>query len=322
MKNLQIFSKRGFETWPSWDLVYEWEDALKEALHVPIVEEPQFVRNRYLKRLPMMKYLCIPSGKMSFSFHMSPDLRFHSMNVSTVLPCIIDFYLKDEQLISFEKAYRHNPVVFISSREVYDHLKEKGLSLNIQHLPLTISDKYAISPDTHFEKQYDLVLMGRQNKILQGFLEEYIKRHKDFVYVYRKQENGKFLYFTSAGKELGDINTREEYISLMRKAKCSIYGTPGIDDGEERCNGYSQVTPRFLEFIAAGCHVIARYKENSDTEFFELDKFCKSINDYSSFEASLDYDRSHEVDIPKYASFLKKHYTSSIVEIITNNIFN
>ena len=95
----------------------------------------------------------------------------------------------------------------------------------------------------------------------------------------------------------------------MKKAKCAFYTTPGIDS-EKVTYGFNQITPRFLELLASGCHIIARYVDNADSRYYEVGSFCKSIENYEQFESSLDYARNNDVDIRKYAEYLEKHYTS------------
>ena len=106
----------------------------------------------------------------------------------------------------------------------------------------------------------------------------------------------------------------------MKLAKCGLYSTPGIDGGESRTNGFSQVTPRFLELIACGCHIIARYKQNSDTDYYQLGNFSQSIDDYKSFERALDLSRDSIVDMNKYSKYLSNHYTSNRVELLSKFI--
>lgn len=96
----------------------------------------------------------------------------------------------------------------------------------------------------------------------------------------------------------------------MQKAKAALYATPGIDGEEIRTNGFSQVTPRFFELISSGCHILARYEANPDTEYYELETIAKSITTYQQFEEELDFARLEIVDMAKYATYLKKHYTS------------
>lgn len=317
---------RKFEHWPSWDLVYEWEDILSKELKIDLYYKKSWY-NKKQRRIPLLN-LFLRHWSNTFCFEMSACIHGpHLDNMKTVVPCIIDFFLTKESMPLFIKKYKNNKIVLLSSKESYDYvedyIKQNDIrNFNIGHLALSISDKYAINDATIFEKKYDLVLMGRQNPVLEGFLKQYIKEHPDLYYVYRELKDGKFNYYTNRGESLGDINTREKYMKLMRSARCGLYSTPGIDGGEKRTNGFSQVTPRFLELIACGCHVIARYKPNSDTDYYELERFSKSVDSYEQFEHMLDEARSSDVDMQAYSSYLSKHYTSvranQLKEIIKN----
>ena len=46
------------------------------------------------------------------------------------------------------------------------------------------------------------------------------------------------------------------------------------------------------------------------TEYYELETIAKSITTYQQFEEELDFARLEIVDMAKYATYLKKHYTS------------
>lgn len=315
MKIESILTKRSFVHHPSYDLVYEWEDILKEQLNCPIVNEKRILYRRFFNRIPLIPGI-VQTNRISFKFEMTPIIRHRIDNKANIIPCIIDYFLQDKDLHDFVSSYNKNPFVCISSKEVYDYLVEKGVNnqVNIKHLPLSISDKYRINERTIQEKKYDLLLMGRQNPVLKRFFDIYIEKHRDLYYVYREQKGDEYLYYTSRGECLGNINTREKYMSLMQLSKCGLYSTPGIDGGEIRTNGFNQVTPRFLELIACGCHVIARYKQNPDTDYYQLSDFLPSIEDYESFERALDLSRKSNVDINKYSKYLSKHYTSNRVE--------
>ena len=122
-------------------------------------------------------------------------------------------------------------------------------------------------------KKYDVILIGRQNPVLKRFLDQYKKTHPDLtIFIPSKQE----------------LASRDGYLDSMKKSRIALYATPGIDGGEKRTNGFSQVTPRFLEMVASGCNIIARYKTNADTDYYELEKFCQSINTYEEFEKEMD----------------------------------
>lgn len=308
---LNILSHRGYEHWPSWDLVYEWEDAISK--HYPAKIYHDTYRRQSSKKLAKYRFLdwfILPFGK-KIVFHMTPQVNNFADHHHNIIPCIIDFYLKsEEELNAFYRSYAKHKLVLISSKEAYDFLIQQNCPLNIQHWALSISNIY--EPKSEYRKEYDLVMVGRQNPILEGFVHEYAKRHRDFVYVYRIIEGTNFHYYSSKGEFVGDINNREDYIKLMRKSRIGLYSTANIDSD----NGipYNQVTPRFLELISSGCHIIARYKKNSDTDYYGLEQLCKSIDTYEQFEEKMDYARTHRVDTDIYRNYLKKHYTSARVE--------
>ncbi len=305
MEIRMIITTRGYETWPSADIMFEWEDVFSTSFGIPLYKE-----NKFVNRIPFLSSM-LQTNTNAFRFDMSPLRKYSTNNKKNIVPCIIDFYIKNkEHLDKFYLNYSKNKVVFISSKEVYDYLKSLNCPLNIRHLPLSISDKYKIKSTNQYDKCYDLVMMGRQNPVLLNFVERYEKKHAGFRYVYRKQNGGFFYYYTSDGQFLGDINTREKYISLMQKSRIGLYSTPGIDGGEIRTNGFNQVTPRFLELLSCGCHVLARYPSNADTEFYELNKFSPNIEDYSTFEKEMDRCLSSDVDMKFYSEYLSKHYTS------------
>lgn len=306
MKLYFVNSCRTYKKEASFDIIYEWEDQFCKSLNASIHYEHSF--HRYIHGVPFISWL-LKSRRLHFSIDMIPYINRTRYNV---IPQIVDFYYKkgsrDYEL--FEEKYSKFPLVFISSKEVYEYLIENHCKVNILHLGLSISDVYSITPYTQYEKQYNLVLMGRPNPMLAKFLDMYVKDHPDFVYVYRRQVNGEFNYYTSNGQLIGNLDTREGYIDLMRKAKVGFYSTPGIDGGEVRTNGFSQVTPRLLEYIACGCHVIARYRNNSDTDYYELNSICPNIDTYEDFEKRMDYCLNNTVDMEFYSDYLAKHYTS------------
>lgn len=308
---LNIISHRRYEKWPSWDLVYEWEDVIEKLYPAKIYLDTYRRQNsKKLEKYRFLDWFILPFGQ-KIVFHMTPQIDSYADHHCNIIPCIIDFYLKSaDELNAFYRSYAKNQIVLISSKEAYDFLKGQNCPLNIQHWPLSISDKY--EPQAEYRKEYDLVMVGRQNPILEKFVHLYAKKHDDFTFVYRVTEGSNFHYYSSNGEFIGDVNNREDYMSIIRKSRVGLYSTANMDID----NGisYNQVTPRFLELITSGCHIIARYKRNSDTDFYGLERFCNSIDTYEQFEKEMDYARSHRVDICKYKNYLKQHYTSTRVE--------
>lgn len=311
MRIRRIITKRQYENWPSWDLVYEWEDVFSQLLEVPLINEEPLPTNKINRAFRKTKDFFF---KYYFAFVMNSSEW--NYNNSSIIPCIIDFFDDKKDFSDFGKKFGKCPLVLVSSPEAFDFIKQENYSNRTGLLPLSISDKYRISANTNYKKEYDLVLMGRNNPVLSGFLDEYVSKHKNFKYVFRELVDSEFIYYTSDGICLGNINTRERYIELMRKSRIGLYATPGIDGGEERTHGFNPVTPRFLEYIACGCHVIARYPDNADTNYFQLSSFCPNINNYQDFEKQMDMALSTEVDMNKYACYLTQHYTSVRVNML------
>lgn len=311
----KIITVRSKESWPSWDLVYEWEDVFARQMNLRF-QDSSF-SNRYVRYL----YSYCPKWIQSLLFYRfslqfelvanHENTKWLEINKYNIIPWLVDCYARtSEQIKRLERNYSKNKYVLISSREVYDHLKNAHCRLPISHIPLSLPDKYKITPVTKFEKEYDVVLMGRQNPVLGEYLLRYADSHPSFTFLRRERTNGRFLYYDQVGTCVGDADTREHYMDLIRKSRVGIYSTPGMDDEKPETNGFSQVTPRFLEYISAGTHIIARYLTNSDTDFFELKKFSPSIDSYEEFCTRMDWALSHEVDMSFYSQYLSKHYTS------------
>lgn len=319
---VQILSLRNWLGFTCWQQVYEWEDVLSRECGFPIVDD---ARAGYLiggcKRLLPWFARMVKTGKPSFVFKMTAAW-YEGEDKPNIIPCIIDFFLKDERsLARFCKSARRNPVTLISSREAYDFLKERQLGIRIQHFPLSISDKYRLDANRRLDKVYDLAVAGRVNPVLAAYLKQYEQRHPDFRYV-KYQSNGKGGYFgLSDGTKLEGLEdglTRECYMKLLSQSRAVLYGTPGMDNARLDANGFNQVTPRFLEAVASGCHVLARYPDNSDTRFYELPKIAPHLDSYKAFEERLDYARGCLPDIGVYADYLNKHYTSNRARLLVD----
>lgn len=309
----RILTCRNIDRQFFWQIVFEWEDILAQQMKVPLWAEPRISKNPHAFRFPFLgDVLTIGKGNI-LRFDLSSG-KYDFWNSKRVIPCIIDFITDMKRLAEFEYGYRKHPAVLISSLEAYKLLEQHGTRLKIAHWPLSLSDKYRITESTKYEKKFDLVLIGRQNPVLMEFVKEYSNHHTDFEYVYHPEGEKDFTYFTNKGQLIGKIAEREQYMRLTRQARCSLYSTQCIDGGPKWRSGYNQVTPRFLEMIASGCHVIARYKENPDTDFYELSKFSPMCDSYADFEIQMDKARNDDVDMLMYSQYLEKHYTTVRVE--------
>ena len=317
MEIKQILTNRNLSNGKDYGIVNEWEDIFSQLLNVPLYYDDWKRRDKTIFwKFPWLAAY-FQTSIPTFAYVMLPNASPHGNNRKNIIPCMIDFYCREkEELQQFYKRYDKCPLVLISSKEAYDFLISIKCPLHIKHLPLSISDKYRINDKTTFNKRYDVVMLGRQNEVLQTFLNEYSERHKDVTFVYGKKEGRGFRYFDQAGVDLGCMSTREDYMNLMRQSRIGLYATPAMDGGRTDTNGYNQVTPRFLEYIVNGCHVIARYPNNPDTDFYELNKMTARIETYDQFEKAMDKLRHEDVDVSCYSQYLKKHYTSNRVQML------
>lgn len=330
MEVKKILTRRLFADRKSFDLVYEWENQLVEQTGATLSFCPAFEVSRSTK--PVMKamfacadLLCRPfvTNQTALIFEMNPAFRrSKSMNKKNIIPWIIDFYMKsDNELTSFYRHFDRHPLLFISSKEVYDFLIEKHCPLNIVHLALCISDQLRLSPISAFEKKFDVLLMGRQNPILIDYLNHY-KQTRPVSIVSCKLEKGHYNYYTQEGVFVGNADSRADCLNLLKQSRIGFYSTQGLDGDirSKRTNGFSQVTPRFLEYLATGNHVIARYADNSDVDYYEMSKICPNTRSYEIFEEQMEKALHEPVDLKLYSDYLDKHYLSVRVSQIKEMI--
>lgn len=317
-----------------FDIVFEWENILAENLNCNVIcrSNFEFKFDEYCRKL--YKIIPIPFYRLydifSFSkkrkvlmFDASTKQQDGIYNNSKYIPCLVDYFLSEKNYPNFLRAYKNNLLVLVSSREVYEYLVNKGCPINIAHFPLSLPDQYLTNEV--YQKEYDLIIAGRTNPLLLKYVEKYEKDYPDTKIIRRKYVDGHFWYYiSSTGEKVSRGDSREEYINLLRKSKIALYTTPGIDGTRPDANGWNQVTPRFLEEMAAQCHIIARYPDNADTRWYEIDKICTSVQSYEQFKDLMCRYKDEMVDFFKYREYLSKHVTSKrgkmLKDILERNI--
>ena len=316
-----------------FDIVYEWEDIYARVLEANIKKRSdlefkfdEVCRKIYKKKkLPLYRIFPIfdtRKNNIVFMYDAAKKRQDGIYNSKKYVPCLIDYFLSEEDYPLFVNAYRRNQLVLVSSREVYEYLLEKKCPLKLAHLPLSIPDN-CLDFSERYTKKYDLVLFARQNPLLMEYVDRYEETHGDFSLIRRKYEDGHYIYYESKTNKvisLGD--TREDYWNLVKASRVALYTTPGMDGTRQDANGWNQVTPHFLEELAGQCHIIARYPENADTRWYQMDTICDCVQSYEEFEKKMDSYRKLEVDLNKYANYLKKHVTSERAYRLKNIINN
>ncbi len=297
-------------------IIYEWEDVIARKMNIPVANIPSFYR--VTNKLGISSPFIGPR-KVTFRFVTNGRNYHEPMNNEYIIPCIIDFFEQKDQLQTFYKNHSRNKIVLFSSPFDYEYLKENDCPLNIGLFAYSLSDIYGCL-EKRIEKKYDIVLTGRQDPLLYGFFQEYIKNHPNVTYVKRGKDLDNDIYkskdyYLNGCVNLGSVESREDFIELQAQGRVTLYGVQGYYDGYGK--GFYHMTPHFLEIIACGCHVLLRYpngKEGVDARYYEFEKFSPSIETYEEFEAAMDNALSGEVDMNMYSSYLKKHYTSARIE--------
>jgi hypothetical protein len=331
MQLSNILSSRFFEKNPNYHLIYEWEEDIANELSLPIVDAKplyrRFVINRYTKKavnlfgassheaLNNMVGSSREGGNgYSFVFELYVGTEPDFATTSSSIPLMIDFW-KHTDLNNFYKVYRNCKLIFISSLEAINFLKADNCPLPIEHLGLSLSDRYRLDENTTYFKKYDILLAGRlnirTNQVLRDYLENFILKYPDTEYLYQEEINGEYHYISNKRGVVGKFHTRQDYINLLRASKISFYSTPGIDGGEKRTGGFNPVTPRFLELLSAQCLLLGKYPTNEETDYYELPRVCPNITSYEEFETILlGYLNQSNPSFDVHREILDKHYTS------------
>jgi hypothetical protein len=334
MRIANILSERFVEDWPSYHIIYEWEDVLADRLAVPISNTQPLWRKLFINRYT--KKLADSIGSQAFSY-LNEQVEYYgrvgkrthylvfelyvttepSFSTSTrAIPVMIDFW-KQTDLSAFYQQYKHCSLVLISSLEVLHYLQAQQCPLPIAHFPLSLADKYRPAAGTIYEKTYDVLFAGRANPVLLSYMQEFLVRFPDTEVLQQESHNGELHYVSNKRGVIGNFHSRAEYMNLLRASKVSFYSTPGIDGGEVRTGGFNPVTPRFLELLSAQCLLLGRYPVNAETQFYELEKVCPNINSYTEFEAILlSCLEQKSPSFAQHEAILAKHYTSCRAELL------
>jgi hypothetical protein len=317
-----ILSHRKYESWPSYQLVNEWEDFFSKNLYVP-VKIIGLIDRLWYKFIKILNFVFIldlinriRQPKQFYLYHvMSASNPYLISYNNNVIPIIIDFFLEKQELQSFYNKFKNSKALLISSLEVIDFLYENNCPIPIFHFPLSLPDKYQ---QLKIKKNYQILLSGRQNEVLKSFLNKYLTEFPE-VEVLSESETEKFVYSSNKKGTIGKFNERNDFFRLLCESRISFYSTPGLDEGVIRSKGFNQVTPKYLELLAADVKIIARYPYNKETIFYELQKICPNIDNYIQFRSLLMLYLQNDRD-NNYENILNKHFTSQRVIELSNII--
>lgn len=313
-KVTKIFSERRWHFHPAWQIVYEWEDIIATKCKLNItVDNPLYnkVFRRFEKNNLVNLYhkLCLKRD-IELMFVMNARIDKSCRHGKNSIPVIIDYWLDDCDISEFFEAYKFVPLMLITNREVYDILKSKHPPFPIEHWALSYPDKYELTEESIFDKEFEFTLIGRPNPFFIRLLDEYCMKHPDFTYIKNNDNIHDRKFINHKGEIVADGNSRNSYLDMIKKTKISCYTTPGLDESKLDSNRFNQVTPRLFELLCNGCQVIGHYPIAADTEWYELPNIIQNVDNYKQFECVLDKMRTTSFDKKSVIEFMKRHYTS------------
>jgi len=329
MKFNKILTNRNYQHWPSWHIIHEWEDEISSSMNIPLYEMPRKdnVLRKYVRKidakffkdkLEKKFYKLWPLNKRKALYFEINTGKFKGFfNKLNTVPIIIDFWNKP-QIEKTKIKYSDCPILLITSLEVLDFFKKNNFQNKLVHFPMTLPSIHELKVNDKLEKKYDIIIAGRKNPVLFKYLEKYENEHPDIEYIYQVDRGGQLYYESNKQGFIGNFHSREDYMNLIKMSKVGFYSTPGIDGGESRTHNFNPVTPRFFELLSGGCHVIARYPKNKETEYYNLDSISAFVDSFSSFKTTLTKFLNSPPPISNNAEYLKNHYTSNNLKILKN----
>ena len=315
-----IITKRKYETWPSWYVVYEWEDILSKKLGMDLEfsdgRSLEYRIQRKWKRIVFKYFHRISFGKvdvqnMRLAFIMNANDYYLYVD-RNVIPIFLDF---PEKMISvIAEKTKNLPFFFVTALEICDLLKAHG-SKNVIYMPISISDMYfsEVIP----KKTIDVIQFGRKNPVLHEWMMEYVTEHPDVEYVYQSN-NGSLTYISTTRGNLGKFDKRNEYVELLKSCRISLVSTPGMDKSRTDFGNVDFFTPRFFESAAFYCHMLGRYIENQEADFLNIYDICPNVKTKQEFFDNVDklLKISNDVNVDKYKAFLHSNLTSKRADLI------
>lgn len=321
----RIVSLRKSECRSWFQIVYEWEDVISEMTGIPILSPAKSILPLRLQRLKSFLGFPLLRSGLSLEFVMNGSPIDHREIHRNTIPWIIDYFLSVDETKLFVDSLKKVPSVILSSREAFERVLTLGEEYRdkIIHVGLSLPDKWMpASEEEWIHKDYDLLLIGKVSQGFESYLKRYCVSHPGLRIAERRIENGCYNFYDVQHPEtfVGNADTRENYMNLLRRSRVFIYTTPGID-GDKATNGLSQVTPRFLEALACGCIPVMKYADNPDTRFYELQNFSPSVESYEDFCKQMNGALLSKPDYGKIINYLQRHTTSQRV-IELKQVFN
>lgn len=300
-----IITTRNVSKWPTFQMVHEWEDILGAQLGVPL--------------RPLDDECLLPakhSPEQGFDLLFLPlasELEDYACNHS-IIPIVMDLWRNS--FSSFIRCAPQFRLIFVANLQAYQELSPQ--LPNLRYLPFTLADQYLdySLPD----KDIDIIHYGRRNPLLDQYLHLFLHDHPAcHAVITEKSDDGETIQIHSNNcGDLGSSDSRSKFMRLLSRCRISLVSTVGMD-GSRQTGGIDPISPRFLESMAAGCHLVGRIPDNSEFRDSGLAQLCHHVNSYQQFEkVTLELLADPVNPRERYRPFLQNRLTSSLVPIVRN----
>lgn len=283
---MKIMTERKYEDRSFYQVAWEWEDAIKDTLERMGVDvEFDYVRAtknkalQYLYKFIITKHQ-IPIKKTDISeVEIYFPLRVWHCNQyirKNMIPIYLDAYEEDTDIII--QMTKKLPFFFVTAYDTYESIKKKDLNSRVQFMPLSISDVWITKEIPH--KDIDVIQMGRRSDVLHQYMMNYCDMHPNVNYVYLESKKT-WNYTSTINGNMGTLDTRDDFMNMLRRAKVSLVSTPGLET--QRFGKFDFFTPRFFESAAAWCMMLGRYTENEEADRLNISSVCHNVLDENDF---------------------------------------
>lgn len=300
----RIVSNRDCSSWPSWLMVYEWEDILAKTLSAKITPLGEYLSSSNTGRPENVYDLCFVQVPIDLE-------RFKGKN--QLIPIVMDLWHQDiEQFLKDGSSFK---LIFVTSLAAFNLLLSKGCT-HIAYLPYSFPDQYLLRSLP--QKGIDIIQFGRTNPVLDSYMLRLLNIHPHLSYVTTMLHNGKIHFHSSHHGLMEASDTRQKFMAMLARCNISLVSTAGMD-GSRDIGGFDPVSPRFYESAAGYCRLIGRFPHNDEFECFGINRIADRVESYQEFEKIvMNYIDKPFDRIADYQKILRQHTTSYRTVLIEN----
>lgn len=305
-----ILTERRYEQWPSFHVVYEWEDILAEYFNIPIIELKRNIVTRFFNKFTIHSSFSYDFDNWNIAIIMCPERNRRYVG-KNIIPIYLD--ANESNIGLLREAVANLPLYFVTSMEIWRKLRDSG-DERCYYIPLSISDKYR--SDLILNKTIDIIQVGRRNSVLHEWALKYCEKHKETNYVYSSGKN--LGYSSTLYGDLEEVVGRQAYIELLKKSKISLVSTPGHDGERHSGMVVDCFTPRFYEGAISWCYLVGRYVHNEEAERLKINMVCDHVETYDEFEDYMTEYINSKWFLKKenYETFIGENVTSKRAEVL------